>query len=206
MTAAAALAALGVLVAGSAIGRPSGRGRSDGARASRRAPSPPDTDAWAAFLTTAAAEVRGGSSLSAAVAAATARHRPAGAAVHEGVTLAELAQRSSADPDEAVVLQTVDAAHTLGGPVAATLDSGAALLRERAAVRAEAQVHSAQARLSARVLTAVPLVFAAWSLATSASFRRAVLGGPGVAIAAIGAALNLAGWWWMRRTIERVAR
>ncbi len=106
--------------------------------------------------------------------------------------------------DEAVVVQVLGAAAELGGPVAATLDAGASLLRERVAAREEALAHSAQARLSARVLTAVPVAFAAWSAVGSGSFRAAVLTPAGTAAVALGGALNLAGWWWMRRVVARV--
>ena len=89
--------------------------------------------------------------------------------------------------------------------MASTLDAASALLRERAAIRAEAHAYSAQARLSARVLTAVPLVFAAWSLGSSRSFRSAVLSQFGLASTAAGALCNLAGWWWMRQIVGKAA-
>ena len=106
------------------------------------------------------------------------------------------------DAGEAVVWQALAAAAAFGGATAATVQAGANLLRERAAVRAEAEAHSAQARLSARVLTAVPLAFAGWSATASATFRRALASPPGVAAASAGLCLNLLGWWWMRRIVR----
>ena len=84
--------------------------------------------------------------------------------------------------------------------------AAAALLRERDTIRAEASAHSAQARLSARVLTAVPLVFASWSTVTSDSFRHSLATPVGSACVALGAVLNLAGWRWMRRVVGGATR
>ena len=158
----------------------------------RRMPKATATE-WAAFLDTTSTEVRGGSSLIAALAHSRLRHPTLAARVFsfDGDT----------DPDLAVAAQSISAALELGGPVAATLHHGAALLRERAAQRAEALAYSAQARLSARVLTAVPLLFTAWSAATSAGFRQAIASPTGLTAAAAGLACNTAGWWWMRRVV-----
>ena len=150
---------------------------------------------WAAFLDTTSTEVRSGSSLIAALAHARSRHPTLAARV--------FSFHGNADPDLAVVAQSVSTALELGGPVAATLHHGAALLRERAAQRAEAMAYSAQARLSAKVLTAVPLVFTAWSAATSATFRRVITGSTGLTAAVAGLACNALGWWWMRHIIAR---
>ena len=111
----------------------------------RRAARPTTTPQWAALLDTIAAEVRTGSSLSVAHAHAM---QAAPWCVHT----------AHPNADERVVVQALHATRALGGQVAPTLDAAAALLRERIAIRAEAAAHSAQARLSARVLTAVPLV------------------------------------------------
>jgi Flp pilus assembly protein TadB len=154
-------------------------------------------------LDAVSAEVRTGSSLTLAVHRALVRYQPHGQAIAPSATLAAMMAVPVVDPDEAVVVQAISAAHALGGPVAATLDSAAALLRERTAIRGEALAHSAQARLSARVLTGVPLAFAGWSLVSSKSFRTAVLSTVGLASALIGAVCNLIGWWWMRRIVGK---
>lgn len=158
----------------------------------------PSAGDWAAFLDVTSTEVRSGSSLIAALAHSRARH-PALAARVDSF-------RSGADPDLAVVAQSVTAALELGGPVAATLHHGAALLREREAQRAEANAYSAQARLSAKVLTAVPLMFAAWSAATSGTFRQAITSPTGLIAATAGLAANATGWWWMRRIVDKATR
>ena len=132
--------------------------------ASRRRRSAPAASEWATFLDTACAEVRSGSSLIAALAHARIRHPGLAARID--------ASDGRPDPDLAIVKQSISATLELGGPVAATLHHGAALLRERAAQHAEARAHSAQAWPSAKVLTAVPLLFAVWSAASSAGFRH----------------------------------
>ncbi len=161
----------------------------------RRSTAKASASEWAAFLDSTSTQVRSGSSLLAALGHSRQRYP----------TLAQhLDSRSdNADPDVAVVEQSVAAALRLGGPVAATLHHGAALLRERAAQRAEAMAHSAQARLSAKVLTAVPLLFTAWSAATSATFRQAVTSPAGLVAAGVGLASNTIGWWWMRRIVDK---
>ena len=161
----------------------------------RRRPHKTSASEWAEFLDTTSTEVRSGSSLIAALAHSRLRHPTLAARV--------FSFDGNSDPDLAVVAQSVSAALELGGPVAATLHHGAALLRERAAQRAEAIAYSAQARLSGKVLTAVPLVFAAWSAVTSVTFRQAISSSTGLTAATAGLTCNAVGWWWMRRIVSR---
>jgi Flp pilus assembly protein TadB len=67
-------------------------------------------------------------------------------------------------------------------------------------------VHSAQARLSARVMTALPLAMLMLLVATSDSVRRVTVSPFGALVVTVGVALNLIGWRWMRATIERAGR
>ena len=172
----------------------------------RRRTRPPGPDQWAQWLDAVAAHVRGGASLAAAVHAAHEQRPCIGRHVAPGVPLHSIVEARPDDPHEGVVTQVLAVAAALGGAVAATVQAGAALLRERAAVAAEAQAHAAQARLSARVLTAVPVVFAVWNLATSAAYRRAALTPVGGAAIVLGVVLSIAGWWWMRHLVHRAAR
>ena len=168
----------------------------------------------ATYLEAMSRELRTGAALSAAFRS----FEPAGGAgasafatarnlVQAGVPVADaLAQvvptTSARAPDVALALQALHCAATVGGPAAATLDAAAAVLRERAAVTADLLAQSAQARLSARVLTFVPIGFAAWGVVSSARTRSAYLGSAVGAVSVVaGAALNLGGWWWMRRII-----
>jgi len=201
-----AAAAMAMLACAGACRRPAARAVTRGKRwpAPGAAASTPPIDAagWAAVLERVAAEVRTGASLQAAIAAVEALPVDAAGLASGGGPLATLA---AGGDDAAYALHALGAAHDLGGQVAATLDNAAATLRERDAMRAEARAHSAPARLSAGVLTAVPLVFCAGNLATSPTFRAAWASTTGLVCAAVGAALNIVGWRWMRRTIRRAS-
>jgi len=161
----------------------------------------------APMLTAIARQVRSGTSLTAALIDETDPSTPFGdvaVQLADGTSLTyALAGLEPHDPDVALTAQALSACAHLGGPVAATLDEAAAVLRERAAARAERVAQSSQARLSARVLTVVPLGFALWSATASQRTRAVYLSSSaGAVCAACGLALNLVGWRWMKRTIE----
>ncbi|MBV1892493.1 MAG: type II secretion system F family protein [Ilumatobacteraceae bacterium] len=90
----------------------------------------------------------------------------------------------------------------LGGSNAAALDRVGASLRLRAADQQERVAHGAQARLSAHVLTVVPLAMLGMLMTTDADVRAVVTTPIGVACIGGGLLLNLTGWMWMRRVIE----
>jgi Flp pilus assembly protein TadB len=150
-----------------------------------------------------AAEVRGGTGLRHAATDVLDTHQLTGQVVRHPLLFDRLAQTPIDHPDEAVVAQSLATALQLGGSTAGVVQAGANLLRERAAVRAEARAHSAQARLSARVLTLVPVGFAAWSGVASTTFRRALLTPAGLTSATLGIVTNSIGWWWMRHIVHR---
>lgn len=93
------------------------------------------------------------------------------------------------------------AAAELGGSAAAALDRVAVTLRLRAADHQERAAHSAQARLSAHVLTLVPVGIVALLAASDPAVRDVISAPLGVLLVTIGLALNGFGWWWMRRII-----
>lgn len=89
----------------------------------------------------------------------------------------------------------------MGGPAAPALERVAVTLRMRAAIADEQSAQSAQARLSARVLTVVPVGILAVLVAADPAVRAAVATPGGLALVLAGALTNGAGWWWMRRII-----
>lgn len=91
----------------------------------------------------------------------------------------------------------------LGGPAARPLERLAATLRARDALRQEQMAHSAQAQMSARVMTLVPVGMLALLASTDPQVRAAVGSPAGLAAVTVGAGLNLAGWWWMQHIIGR---
>jgi Flp pilus assembly protein TadB len=181
--------------------RPNPRSGTRGRRRSRQ----PRTD-YASLLDAIARQVRSGSSLTAAVIEEVDRSSPLGDVIDRLTTGGSLVNALAGivpnHADLALTVQALTAAAHLGGPVAATLDEAAAVLRERAAARAERRAHASQARLSARVLTIVPLGFAVWSAVASRHTRDVYVTTLAGGICALsGIALNACGWQWMKRII-----
>lgn len=162
---------------------------------------------YASVLDAIARHVRSGSSLAAAIVEEVDAPSPLSSIADRLVGGGSLVEALSevvvpGDADLALTMQALSATAHLGGPIAATLDQAAAVLRERAAARAERRAHSSQARLSARVLTIVPVGFAAWSAVASGSTREIYLSTIAGGICAVGGlALNVLGWQWMKRII-----
>jgi Flp pilus assembly protein TadB len=101
----------------------------------------------------------------------------------------------------ALAVAVIQTSASLGGANAQALDRAAAALRLRAADREERAAHSAQARMSAHVLTLVPLGFLALMVTIDPGVRGAIASPTGAAIVAIGLLLNGLGWLWMRTVI-----
>ena len=113
----------------------------------------------------------------------------------------ERAIADEVDADRILMLRVVATIATEGGSGAEALDRCASRLRARADDRRERRLAAAPARLSAVVMTVLPLGVLALLAVTSASVRTH-LGRPVGAVAiGFGLALNIAGWRWMRRTI-----
>lgn len=111
---------------------------------------------------------------------------------------------AGAGPHLRLVFQVIAISARLGGSSAAAIDRTGAMLRQRAADQDERQVHAAQARLSAHVLTAVPMAMLGLLATLDPDVRAAVVTPVGSACVMAGLALNGVGWIWMRR-IVRVA-
>ena len=209
MTTALLVCAVVVMVAARATGRVRSHPRSPSprsiARTRRPRSHPPD---YSALLDGISRQVRSGSSLTSATIDEIDRSSSWSLRVvldrlDTGDSLADALTAVCPDDDDlALTLQALSATAHLGGPIAATLDEAAAVLRERAAARAERRAQGSQARLSARVLTIVPLGFAVWSAAASRHTRDVYISTVAGGVCAIcGLSLNVAGWRWMRRII-----
>ena len=170
----------------------------------RRAPhvGPAEIAGWCDAL---AREVRAGASLGAALRAVAPPDGTALAtiphALARGIPLADALAVPTTSPDEAAALTVLASCAHHGGPAAQPLDQVAATLRRRAADAAERAVHSAQARLSALVMTVLPGAVLLLLLATSPSVRSISTTPLGVTAVVAGLGLNLLGWLWMRRVI-----
>lgn len=93
-------------------------------------------------------------------------------------------------------------AATTGSAGALALDRAATTLRERAALRFERRAQSAQARLSVRILTWLPIAFLGWQLITNPLARWFLLASPlGWTLLVAGLGLNWFGRYWMNRVV-----
>ena len=172
----------------------------------RRRRSPARSPDYASLLDGIARQVRSGASLPSAVIDEIDRSSPFLPVLHRldiGDSLTDALKAIDTDHgDLALTVHALSAAAHLGGPIAATLDEAASVLRERAAARAERRAHGSQARISARVLTIVPIAFAMWSATASQRTRDVYISSAAGGVCAIcGLVLNLAGWRWMKRII-----
>ena len=175
-----------------------------------RPSGPPRPATVASWCESLARSIRSGSSLTEAL---RSNDTPQGAdevvapvllAVQRGARLADALDVTTESPHLNLAITVLRACAVNGGSPAEPLDRAAATLRSRAAAAEERRTHSAQARLSAVVMTVLPVAMLALLLATSSSTRAATVGPSGLVVVAAGAALNLAGWRWMRRIIDGV--
>jgi Flp pilus assembly protein TadB len=184
-----------------------GRPRITPGRARRdRTVDPAELAAWCDALARA---VRGGTTVRGAVTqvepphSIAEQHRHVVLALERGAPLAtalDVPQPVPTHLDLVLVVLRSLALH--GGPSGEPLDRAAAALRQRAAIIGERRSQSAQAQLSAVVMTLLPGVLLAVLLLTSGGVRAAVVSAAGATVVALGAAANLVGWWWMRRLIR----
>lgn len=182
----------------------------------RRSSTRPVADAEVAeWCESLARAVRGGASLRTAIldvgAGPTLRPaiEPLAVALGRGDAVADaIASITSRRPANVVdtgfvhALTVIRVAATVGGRLAETLDRTAAASRDRVTIEQERRAHGAPARLSALVLTAMPVLVLAATLMWSASARAAMAGPLGAVCITAGGGLNLLGWWWMRRILR----
>ena len=177
----------------------------------RRRPGDVEVAAWCERV---AAGVRAGSSLTRAVGDADAA-TPAGRRPFPETELGLTRGRGLADamgtvtdgPASAVGLlaPVMVAAAELGGPSAGALERVAGTLLARATEHEERRASSAQARLSARVLTILPFAVLGLLVLTEPSIRQTLATPAGLVCVVAGGVLNGLGWWWMHHVIGGVA-
>ena len=174
------------------------------ARSAGRPPGPEHVAAWCDALARA---VRGGSTLTAAIrqveppASCATTVEAIRLAVQRGAPLREASTIERCPAHLEVALTVIRACAAHGGPAAEPLSRAAATLRGRAADAAERRTQSAQARMSAIVMTVLPVCMLGLLLVTSGSVRTFAASPLGLAVIATGSASNALGWLWMRRLI-----
>lgn len=176
----------------------------------RRRPAEPDEQVVAAWCERVAGGVRSGSSLTQSI--VDAGHEPGSPfehvvhAVRRGRSLGAAFGDDPADPATPAGLAgpVLAACAEVGGPPSVALERVATVLLARATERDERRTASAQARLSAQVLTMVPLGVLGLLASTEPSIRQAVATPAGTVCVLAGATLDLVGWRWMHRMIGAV--
>ena len=184
--------------------------RIERARARRRRRGDPGADEVAAWCDELAGDLRGGSTLRHALTTVipgddttATRTEPLRLALERARPIADAtAMTSSPGPHLHLALTVIAATSEVGGSAAAAIDRVAATLRRRAADQAERRVQAAQARLSAHVMTAVPLSMLGLLLATDGDVRVVMTTPVGATCLVAGLTLNASGWMWMRHIVE----
>lgn len=180
----------------------------------RRAASAFDSDLPAA-IDSLVALVASGSSLVQAIGGAATRRGEVGADLalvvarqRRGQSLQKALDQWSRDRPGTGVSLVADAlalAGTSGGSQTRALEGVGATLRERQALAREVRALGSQARASAMVLVATPVVFAAVVAMADHRIRHVLFATPlGWTCIVAGAVLDAAGAWWMARLVSSV--
>lgn len=225
----ALLAAVAVLALGSRLQPRAVARRPDGERRARLGPRPQrrrfdtarflrrtsaiDPAELAVWCDSLARALRGGATLHGALRAVDPPASVAGPlapvllALERGASVgAALADLTACSPHLDLVVVVLRACAEHGGAAAEPIDRAATALRQRAALAAERRTNSAQARMSAVVMTLLPGAMLIVLLTTSGAVRASVAAPLGFSVVLSGALLNLVGWLWMRRLVGGTAR
>src|SRR5690606_13091443 len=102
------------------------------------------------------------------------------------------------------VVHAVNIQQTVGGELAELLFTLADFMREREEVRREVRVLTAEGRLSAYILSALPWFVAGWVQMTNPEYLGELLGFPGYFFLAAGVLLSLVGLYAILRMVKAV--
>jgi tight adherence protein B len=172
-------------------------------RSRRPCAGPAELASWCDAL---AREIRSGSTLGGALRTidppAGSELGDIGRRLRRGSSIIDATAAQGRSVHERAITTVLAAIARHGGEAAEPLDRVAATLRRRAADESERLAHSSQARLSALVMTVLPVAVLAIMLMTSPSVRAVIATPLGLAVLLVGSGLNLAGWSWMRRVVR----
>lgn len=90
----------------------------------------------------------------------------------------------------------------IGGELAPVLDNLAATVRERQRLQRQILTLTAEGRVSARVLTVLPVALAGLLALLSPGYFEPMSTSPGPQLVAVAVALMVVGWIWMRRLVR----
>ena len=117
-------------------------------------------------------------------------------------SLDEVAERMGSE-DFTWVAQAIAIHREVGGNLAEVLDAVGHTIRERNAIRRQVKALSAEGKLSAMVLMALPVGIAAFLFVTNPSYMSVFTDSPvGYAMLATGGLLLTLGGLWLRKTVQ----
>ena len=92
---------------------------------------------------------------------------------------------------------------SVGGNLVEVLRTTAETMRERASIRRHVRALSAEGRLSAYILIALPILIAAFLFLTKGSYIHPLFSTPlGLVMVIVAAVLMVVGTWWMRNVVK----
>jgi Flp pilus assembly protein TadB len=109
-------------------------------------------------------------------------------------------------PEIRFASRTLAVASAGGAGVAPALEHSASVLREQQGLMLDRDVQAAQAQLSTKVLTWLPIAVFAWIAVTDPIARGFLLGTPvGMCCVAAGITLNISGRKWMSHVVDNIS-
>jgi tight adherence protein B len=102
------------------------------------------------------------------------------------------------------VAMAVEINREIGGDLAEILDGLAETVRDRARIKGQVRALSAEGRLSAYVVLALPPTIMAFSALTNPGYVSQLTTGTGLVLVTIAVLLMIVGYVWMRRLVARV--
>ena len=168
------------------------------------------------FLDAIARDVRSGFSLAASFVQCSDRQteneswsQPVARRLLHGITLSDALLECALPtwtPEIRFASRTLALASAGGSGVAHALEHSASILREQHGLALDRDVQSAQAQLSTKVLTWLPIAVFAWICATDPVARLFLLSTPaGIGCVATGITLNVSGRKWMTRVVGNIS-
>lgn len=118
-----------------------------------------------------------------------------------GEALQSVADRMASD-DFNWVVSAMQINREVGGELAMVLDNVGETVRERQKLRRQIDVLTAEGRLSAYVLTALPFLLAGAILVTNPDYFDPLSSGGGLVLVFLGVILLGIGWVWIRRIVK----
>ena len=104
--------------------------------------------------------------------------------------------------DMALVVMAIRTAREVGGNLAEVLGNTISTMRERVQLRGQVRVLSAEGRLSAWVLTGLPIGLALYLMAFKPGYLNALFSGVGLVLLIAGIVLLGIGTFWMRKLVK----